>query len=109
MHMPFYPTKGADDPETETDGMRLMLWLSVQAERKDRILNPSNDGVRSMAEDLLRLWHDKESTNDVTDTDVRWQEQCSCRFSPAIQHRRVGASLQCLSQDGQRCDGARRS
>lgn len=61
-YLPFYPTKGADDPEAETDGMRLMIWLCVQAERDERLLNPSNDGFRTMALNLLHLWHDKEST-----------------------------------------------
>ena len=61
-YLPFYPTKGPDDPEAETDVMRLMLWLSVQAECEERLLNPSNDGFRTMALKLLRLWNDKKST-----------------------------------------------
>ena len=61
-YLPFYPTKGADDPEAEVDGMRFMIWLCLQAEREERMLNPSNDGFRQMALKLLRLWHDKEST-----------------------------------------------
>ena len=61
-YLPFYPTKGLDDPEAEVDGMRFMIWLCLQAEREERMLNPSNDGFREMALKLLRLWHDKENT-----------------------------------------------
>ena len=61
-YLPFYPTTGTDDQESEIDGMRFMIWLCLQAEREERMLNPSNDGFREMALKLLRLWHGKENT-----------------------------------------------
>ena len=47
-YLPFYPTTGTDDQESEIDGMRFMIWLCLQAEREERMLNPSNDGFREI-------------------------------------------------------------
>jgi len=59
-YLPFYNTMGADDPAAEVDCMRFMLWLCLQAEREVRLLNPSNNGFREMAQKLLHLWHEKQ-------------------------------------------------
>lgn len=61
-YLPFYNTTDANEPEAEVNAIRFMLWHSCVAERDGMVLNPSNDGIKSVAEDLLKLWNKKKSS-----------------------------------------------
>lgn len=61
-YLPFYASKDADSSGASLDAMRFMLWHSLCAEREQRILNPTNDGMTEIAKKLLGLWESKKST-----------------------------------------------
>ena len=61
-YLPFYESANADDEHAELDAMCFMLWHSCCAEREGRIANPTNDGIRKIADSLVRLWHEKRTT-----------------------------------------------
>lgn len=61
-YLPFYNTTDANDPEAEVNAIRFMLWHSCVAERDGMVLNPSNDGIKSTAEDLLKFWNKKKGS-----------------------------------------------
>ena len=48
-YLPFYASKDADSSGASLDAMRFMLWHSLCAEREQRILNPTNDGMTEIA------------------------------------------------------------
>lgn len=55
--LPFYETKGEDDPAAELDKMRFVLWHCSCAERHGSVLNPMNFGITNMAEKLVEVYH----------------------------------------------------
>ena len=57
-YLPFYSTTGEDDPNAELDAMCFMFWHSCVAEREGQVLNPQNEGLRSIAGKLLDFWHE---------------------------------------------------
>ncbi len=61
-YLPFYASKDAESFGASLDAMRFMLWHSLCAEREQRILNPTNDGMTEIAKKLLGLWESKKST-----------------------------------------------
>lgn len=61
-YLPFYASKDAESSGASLDAMRFMLWHSLCAEREQRILNPTNDGMTEIAKKLLGLWESKKST-----------------------------------------------
>ena len=61
-YLPFYASKDADSPSASLDAMRFMIWHSLCAEREQRVLNPTNDGMTEIAKKLLGLWESKKST-----------------------------------------------
>ena len=61
-YLPFYFSTDKNAPDAELDAMRFMIWHSCSAEREGQILNPSNEGLKSIAEDLLSFWKEKKDT-----------------------------------------------
>ena len=61
-YLPFYASKDAESSGASLDAMRFMIWHSLCAEREQRILNPTNDGMTEIAKKLLGLWESKKST-----------------------------------------------
>ena len=61
-YLPFYASKDADSSGASLDAMRFMIWHSLCAEREQRVLNPTNDGMTEIARKLLGLWESKKST-----------------------------------------------
>ena len=61
-YLPFYASEDVDSPGASLDAMRFMLWHSLCAEREQRVLNPTNDGMTELAKKLLGLWESKKST-----------------------------------------------
>ena len=59
-YLPFYDTTDANDPEAEVNAIRFMLWHSCVAERERMVLNPTNDGIKNTAIDLLDFWNEKK-------------------------------------------------
>ena len=62
LYVPFYYSADASDPSAPLDAMRFMLWHSIVAERDGRIVNPTNDGLGLIAEDLLALWNERKAS-----------------------------------------------
>lgn len=58
-YLPFYSSAGSNDEKAEEDAMCFMLWLSICAESEGTISNPTNNGLRKMARDLVLLWHER--------------------------------------------------
>lgn len=61
-YLPFYSSADSHDRQAEEDAMCFMLWLSCCAESEGTISNPTNDGFRKMARDLVLLWHERRTT-----------------------------------------------
>ncbi len=64
LYLPFYHTIDATDASARLDSMRFVLWHSIVAEREGRMLNPTNDALAAMAQQLLRLWDEKKKRID---------------------------------------------
>ena len=64
LYLPFYHTVDATDASARLDSMRFVLWHSIVAEREGRMLNPTNDALAAMAQQLLCLWDEKKKRID---------------------------------------------
>ena len=59
-YVPFFSSEDSRSPQARIDAMKFMLWLSVAAERDGKMLNPTNQGLADMAQELLDLWDEQK-------------------------------------------------
>lgn len=57
-YLPFFDTKDEQSKTAKLNNLRLLIWLIMNGERQESILNPCNIGIEGMAEQLLDIWED---------------------------------------------------
>ena len=55
-YLPFFDTTDEQSETAKVNNLRLVLWLIMNGEQQEMILNPCNIGIEDVAERLLDNW-----------------------------------------------------